>query len=426
MSEQPGAVREICWRSIFPWLVVFRTFGLATSVPVLVLATLGALLSPLGWRVGEALFVTEPALQADDHFRQLVEWNRRWPGDPATQPAPNAGALPQSVREILTARPSIVEPLFLRFVQPVGALATSGPELTVPRAAYYVCGSLWMLLVWGFFGGAITRIAVMRLGREESIGLGSAVRHARQRYGAYVASPLFPLAGAALLGVPLVILGALLRLDWAVPVVGVCWFLALLSGLAVTILLLGLLFGWPLMWGTVAAEPNGDMFEAFTRSYSYTFQRPLHYLFYAFLATFFGALGWLLVYHFSEAVLQFTDTGAAWGAGAERWQQLTRIRDGVESGEGGLYFGAVCMNSFAGLARSVAAGFGYSFFWCLAAAVYLLLRQDTDQTEFDEVVPDAEDSSYQLPPLPPEAATAPEAMAMPGAAESASQSDSSP
>ena len=47
--------------------------------------------------------------------------------------------------------------------------------------------------------------------------------------------------------------------------------------------------------------------------------------------------------------------------------------------------------------RTIAAGFGYSLFWCLTAAVYLLLRRDTDQTEFDEVFVDSQTRRYQLP-----------------------------
>ena len=62
---------------------------------------------------------------------------------------------------------------------------------------------------WGFFGGAITRLAAMQLGREESIGLGAAMRHAARKLGAYVASPLFPLAGVVLLALPLLAMGAL-------------------------------------------------------------------------------------------------------------------------------------------------------------------------------------------------------------------------
>ena len=51
------------------------------------------------------------------------------------------------------------------------------------------------------------------------------------------------------------------------------------------------------------------------------------------------------------------------------------------------------------LVRSIATAFGYSFFWCLATAVYLLLRMDVDQTEFDDIYVDREDPQYDLPPL---------------------------
>lgn len=407
MSEPQAGVREICWRSLCPWLLLFRTFAIATSLPVLLLATSGALLTPVGWRVGESLFLDEQSLQDQPGFRQVVELNRRWPGDPAALPVPNAGRIPESVGEILKTEPNPLETLFLRFVQPAGQVIWFGTRLPVTRVAYYLFGLLWTLVVWAFFGGAITRMAAMTLGREERIGLRSALRHASHRLGAYVASPLFPLFGVLLAGLPVLALGTLLRPDWAVPLVGLLWIVALLCGVVSTVLLLGLLFGWPLMWGTIACEPNGDAFEAFSRSYSYTFQRPLHYLFYALLATLFGGLGWLLVYHFSEAVIRFADMAAAIGAGGERWEEMERLRQGAATGQGGLLFGSCCISLYAGLVRSIATGFGYSLFWCLAAAIYLLLRRDVDQTEFDEVFADQEDLAYALPPLPTDPAGVP-------------------
>ncbi len=407
MSEPRDGVREICWRSICPWLILFRTFAIATSLPVLLLATSGALLTPLGWRVGESLFVDEQSLQDQPGFRQVLELNRRWPGAPAALPVPNAGGFPKSVGEILRTEPNPVEPLFLRFVQPGCQVFWFGWRLPVTHVAYYLFGLFWMLLVWAFFGGAITRMAAMKLGREERIGLSSALRHAWRRLGAYVASPVFPLFGVLVAGLPVLAMGVLLRPDWAVPVVGLFWIVALLCSLVITILLLGLLFGWPLMWGTIACEPSGDAFEAFSRSYSYTFQRPLHYLFYALLAALFGGLGWLLVYHFSEAVIHFADTAAAIGAGGERWAEMERIRQGAETGHTGILLGSHCINFYAGLVRSVATGFGYSLFWCLTAAIYLLLRRDVDQTEFDEVFVEQEDLAYELPPLPSDPAGVP-------------------
>jgi len=56
--------------------------------------------------------------------------------------------------------------------------------------------------------------------------------------------------------------------------------------------------------------------------------------------------------------------------------------------------------------RATVTGFCYSFFWCLATAVYLLLRRDVDHTEFDEVYVENENLAYQLPALEPAASTA--------------------
>jgi hypothetical protein len=395
MTNDRGVVREVSWRDLFPWLVIFRTFRLAKSMSLLFLATLGAVLAPAGWRVGEALFVPESAVQTDPGFAQWVESNRRWPGQPSAMPAPNDGRVPRSIREIVWTSPDVLQPIYLQFVDPAARLFQS--PLTVTQAAYFAFGLLWMLVVWGFFGGAITRVAVLKLGREEPLGLGEAVRHAASRLGAYVGAPLFPLVGVALVALPIACLGFLARWDGGLLATGLLWVPALFGGLLIAILLLGLLFGWPLMWGTISAEERGDVFEAFSRSYSYAFQRPLHYLFYAAVATVYGALAWLLVYHFSEAVIRFAEWSAAWGAGSNRWAEIVRLRDAPSLGAGWAVYGVLLMNFGSGFVRTIAAGFGYSLFWCLAAAVYLLLRRDTDETEFDEVFVDSQTRRYQLP-----------------------------
>ena len=48
---------------------------------------------------------------------------------------------------------------------------------------------------------------------------------------------------------------------------------------------------------------------------------------------------------------------------------------------------------------TLAASFMYALFWCLATAVYLLLRKDVDETEMDEVYQVDEKRTYELPPL---------------------------
>jgi hypothetical protein len=43
---------------------------------------------------------------------------------------------------------------------------------------------------------------------------------------------------------------------------------------------------------------------------------------------------------------------------------------------------------FVALIRAVVNAYTFSFFWCVASAIYLLLRQDVDEKEMDEVLLD--------------------------------------
>lgn len=395
-SERP-VIREISWRDIFPWLVIFRTFGLAISMPVLLLATLGAVLTPVGWWVSEQCFVPSATLEIDAPFARVVQANRSGPHRPFPPLVPDDGRVPDSLSQILSTQPDVIQPIFRRFVDPVARFFRG--QMTLQQAGYFALGTFWMLVIWGFYGGAITRIAVVKLGREEQISLGEALGHVRRKLISYMVSPLFPLLGVVLLAVPIFLLGMLMRVEYGVLAAGILWVFALLGGLSIAILLLGTLFGWPLMWGVISAEQHGDAFEAFSRSFSYTFGRPLHYLFYAVLATWFSGLSWLLVYHVSEWVILATRLPAEIGVGPERWAMLAVLIDQPAATTNPERVGVWLIGSFESVVRTIATAFGYSFFWCQAAAIYLLLRQDVDQTEFDEVFVEREDRRYELPAL---------------------------
>jgi hypothetical protein len=302
--------------------------------------------------------------------------------------------------------------VFRKFVDPVARLFDA--SLSGAQAGYFAFGILWMLLIWGFYGGAITRIAVVRLGREEHLSLGEALGHVRRKLLSYIVSPLFPLLGVVLLALPIYLLGLLMRWDAGVLAAGLLWLFVLLAGLGMAILLVGTLFGWPLMWGVISSEQHGDAFEAFSRSFSYTFGRPLHYLFYAVLATLFGGLSWLAVYHVSEFVILVSRLPVEIGAGPQRWSTLELLIDHPVPTASPEVAGGWLIGSFESVVRTIATAFAYSFFWCQVAAVYLLLRRDVDQTEFDEVFVEREDRRYELPELQPMVATAESGSGTPG------------
>jgi hypothetical protein len=177
---------------------------------------------------------------------------------------------------------------------------------------------------------------------------------------------------------------------------GLLWPLALVAGVFITLLLVGLLFGWPLMWATISAEGT-DAFDALSRSYAYVFQRPLHYLFYAFVAGLIGWLGWLFVQNFAAAIIWMTYWAAGWGSGIAKIDSILGV-GGELAGAG--YVGAVLIRFFAGCVKLLAVGYLFSYFWSAAAAIYFLLRRDVDATEMDEVFLDA-DQSEQTAALPP-------------------------
>src|SRR6187200_2787070 len=205
MTDSPGIIRQIAWREIFPWLILFRVFRIAISPTLLALATLAVLVSTVGWWLAGRLFLTPAQLSAQPGASILV------------------GGLPPAV---LTWCPGGVNNVLLRtyseLTEPLGRLFRL--EITLAEAAYYTLGFLWVIAVWAFPGGVITRRAIVQLATDEPLGIRPAVNYACRKYLWYVLAPLYPLLGVAALAVPIAALGFAL---WLLPGLG-----AVLAGLA--------------------------------------------------------------------------------------------------------------------------------------------------------------------------------------------------
>ena len=65
--------------------------------------------------------------------------------------------------------------------------------------------------------------------------------------------------GAGLVALLLALVGLALRVDVGVLVASVFWPLVLLGGFVMAFLLLGLFFGFPLMWGAISAEGTDSL-----------------------------------------------------------------------------------------------------------------------------------------------------------------------
>lgn len=416
-GQDNGAVRRVLWGELFPWLLLLRCFRIAIQVRWIVAGAAGVLLTYAGWAVvswafwkggelGDAFWAARcPWLEAG---AVVPDYYRLPPGALQSEGQPAEGAASQGMApEILPGdRPSLSD-----FLQKVLRLEhISSGWLIVARPFVWMFDrdlalwdfvgllllGIWSLLVWAFFGGAINRGAAYELATHERLGLGRVLRFLKEKWLAYLAAPVIPLLGILAVAVPVLILGLFLRFSVGVLLAALFWPLALLAGLVLAAMGIGLFFGWPLLWSGISTEGT-DSYDAIGRAYNYTYQRPVHYLFYAALAAVLGTLGWLLVASIVGAILYMTYWAASWGSGVGTVRQLA-----TPSAIGSLRdFGAAVIRFWSECVKLVGAGFLVSYFWTAAAGVYLLLRRDADATELEEVYVEEE-----LEPLPAPAPTA--------------------
>lgn len=432
MANDRGIVREIAWREVFPVLRLSSAVRLATRFRMLFLAALGMLTTMFGWwLVGMAFSGATKEMLPDELFPEPAVVQAAGPatGDGPPRQERRYWLCPwKNTEQGITgtgwsgsadvfAPPSMGRPApqgpFLG-----GWLDISAPfrqlflgKLTITGLAYLLLCGLWTTAVWALFGGAITRIAAMQFGREESIGLKDALLFAGGKWLSFFASPLLPLLGVLLFSLPLVFGGLLLRLDWGVFVASVFWPLMLVAGLLMAIFLLGLIFGWPLMWGAISSEGT-DSFDALSRSYSYVYQRPFQYLGFAIAAVIIGQLGWELASRFAEAVIHLTTWALSWGSGSDRVPEALQMlprpsenlpKDTKTIGLLGVW-GRNVIGFWWGFVRIMALGFIYSFFWVASTQIYLLLRKSVDGTELDEIYVDDLPKAHGVPPIVADAA----------------------
>ncbi|MCH2181695.1 MAG: hypothetical protein MK108_06785 [Mariniblastus sp.] len=419
MNEQPDNVNRICWRDLCPWTILFRTLPAATSLPVLVFAVLGVVLAPIGWQFSEFVFIDDELRNNQPGLAEITEVNG----------SPYAGFFrevddEENTLEAWGARIRGPQAVFQQLVQPFQLMFDSHRSL---REFFYVlCGSVWTMLVWSFFGLGIARVCLLRLTRDERSGLDDAFEYSIQKFPTAMLAISLPLLAVFLICLPTFLLGLFLGFDVGSVVIGAVWLIVLLLATVMALLLLGLLFGWPLIISSVACEGQNS-FDAMTRGFAYTFQRPLNYLLYTLVAILFGGFCWLIAAQFTEGVVHLGYWSTSWGSNLFAGERIALIEQGpsvdlvqetggadggsaagqpatgADTGEvtesSSLQMGRNLIGFWNGLARTVCVAFLYGLFWCLASAGYLLLRRDVDEMEMDEIHVVDERRTYELPQL---------------------------
>jgi hypothetical protein len=343
--------------------------------------------------------------------------------------------------------PVLLEPL-VKMIRPV--IFFFNPHAGYLTRFYFLLVMIATVAIWGLVGGAITRIAAVQVARQEKIGAREALRFAAKRYLSFISAPLFPLILVAVIVLVMILFG----LTQLVPILGevldLLMPLMILAGLGIMVVLVGLV-GWPLMAATISAEGT-DSWEAVSRSYSYVFGAPWHYIFYSAIALVYGAVLIFFVGFMGSGMVYFAKWGInqtpgidyvnrnpsylfAYAPTSYEWRAL--LMDGAKA-DGELVvkdgridptaytnftshvmrwwnqIGAFLVMIWLGLLFLLILGFGYSYFWSASTIVYLLMRRKVDDTEMDEVYLEEEEqeglygpSTAFTPTKPPTPAPAP-------------------
>ena len=389
MSEEGTEVQGIDWRRCFQFLEILRSFRMAVHPANLILCFVG--LAACFWLavlvdqfpyVGQTAEKVYGASFFEHVYRIAVttlwgDWSLPYVGGSTWDD-------------------------FLAFMMtPVSAAR----ELIALAIAYWertpwfaLINTVIMLGIWAMIGGAVTRMAAVRVAREESVPAKQALGFACRKWPSTVTSPLIPfgvlvflaLLMGAFTGLPLMIpyLG-----EWAV---GLLLFIPLLMGVVLALIFIGGAFSVGLQWPTIAAE-GSDSFDAISRSISYISSRPWKYLFSTVFSIVYGCATFILVKFVAFLTLRITHEaiGAfSWGEGdmtdkiSRLWEVPTLATPWPQPGFEQCWSEPTAMYLFVfwvWVVLGIMMAFLVSFFFCSQTVIYFLMRRSVDATDIEEV-----------------------------------------
>jgi hypothetical protein len=432
MADTHTKVREVAWTELFPWLLLLRSVRIALMARVLVLGAAGLIATVIGWALLTEAFShsTDPVISGWRANTNLQVWLNAVHGRTGftwvDTSARSAGQVFDSAREWLVQGPVMIWTYFTR-----PFIAMFDATLTPVGFLFLLLCGVWELLVWGLFGGAITRIAALKFTRDEAPGLIAALKHAFAKWPSYSLPPLVALAGASVFAIQLVVLGFIMRLDVLAFLAALVWPFVILLGLMMAVLLIGALVGWPLMWATVSVEGT-DAFDALSRSYAYVYHRPWRLLWYALFALFLAIVSMFVVKLFASSAIALGNWSIDWGLDNPTMRSLVAPEpplnmapkfnltpgaassadidvpgvEGAETPEMGRTLSATqkIIGFWKAAVALLVAGYQAAFLWVAAVGIYLLLRRDIDGVQTGEVFVDQAEE-YGMPPLAEDAAT---------------------
>ena len=406
MSEETHEIQAINWRQCFSFQEILQSFRMAIHPTKLLLCLLALLATAWGaWVVDQI-----PAPVGQTNVSILGAANLNLDG---------RISLWENLNHVLTktlwgtwALPYVGDKTWDDFFTFLMTPVSAAKELVLLAVAYWEEAPWFALIstiiglgIWAFIGGAVTRMAAVRIAREENVPLKRALAFSCRKWPSIASSPLIPFGVLVLvaLGVGLVT-GLALMVPYAGEVVVSLLFgLTLLAGLVMALIFVGGAFSVGLQWPTIAAE-GSDAFDAISRSVAYISSRPWRYLFYTVFSAVYGCLTFIFVKFVALATLWLTHTAVscvAWGGGEHAdklvrlWAAPTFANPWPQTGADALVpnaellraeaFGSVVIAIFVWIVLGLMVSYLISFFFSSQTVIYFLLRKIVDATDMEEV-----------------------------------------
>ena len=371
-------VHEVRWSEALPWWLLFRAAGASFAFTVILLAAAGAVATWAGWSMADRLGLAGGDPAADVIAAARAADDLMLPGQTVARPLALDGPATGWARSLAAALPPVVADL--------GRLVATvfKPAATLREVGGAAARIGWFVLVWSIFGTAIARHVALKLVGEDAPGLFGATWFGSRKWMSAFNSVLFVLVGVLALSIPGALLGLAMRTAWGLAFAGAVWPLVLLGAVVLAILVVGLVAGWPLMVACVGVE-RGDAFQAISTAFSYLYQRPLHYAFYAVVALVVAIPSLWVAGLFAAATADLATWATSFGMGHER---TAAVLQGLATPNAATDWGLRAIGFWTRGLEALLSSFGWGYFWAVATAAYLLLRKDVDGTELDEVVLD--------------------------------------
>ncbi|HUT30582.1 MAG TPA: hypothetical protein VMX13_12380 [Sedimentisphaerales bacterium] len=264
------------------------------------------------------------------------------------------------------------------------------------------------LAVISVAGGAICRIAALQLAQGEKPGMTESLAFAMKRFLSFFAAPLVPLGIIAFVGAFVALLGLVGNIPrFGELMVGILMPLVLLTAALITIVLIGAVAGFSLMF-PAAAYDGSDCFDAVSRSFSYVYAKPWRMGFYTSLAAIYGAICYLFVRFFAWTLLiaayVLLDVGII--SGSAGTGKLTRIwtcptflgllqTSTVAPANGTEWFAALLIKLFVLAVIGLIVAFIMSFYFSASTIIYALMRKTVDNTPLEDIYKTTEETQTE-------------------------------